>query len=262
MSVPRWILERLSRNLVFRRRLPRRLGGQLLWVTPDASLRFWRPGLGHADPLLLQWAAEWVEEGCVVWDIGANVGLFAFASAHQAGPRGTVLAVEADDRLSALIHRSAAAAPSGSAPVEVLTAAVSDHCGVERFGVAERSRATSHLLSKRGSSQTGGTREVRVVITLTLDWLLGRFPAPSLVKLDVEGAEAACLRGATELLSQVRPVVFCEVAHENAVAVAEIFRRHRYVLLDAALPRGEQRPLDLPAWNTLALPDGACSHEP
>jgi len=252
--VLRALLERLSRDRVVRRRLPRALGGAALYVSPDAALKLWRRDLSQADPLLLRLAAELVRPGAAVWDIGANVGLFTFAAAFRSGPAGRVLAVEADDWLAALVRRSAAAAGPAYAPVDVLAAAVADRPGVADLWIAERGRAGNHLRTAGGSTQTGGHRETRKVVTVTLDGLLADFPAPELVKIDVEGAEALCLQGAGRLLAEVRPAVICEVTAENAEAVAEQFRRHGYALFDAAAAPELRRPLAVPVWNTLALP--------
>lgn len=254
MSLRR-LLERLSRHRVVRRRLPRAFGSRTLYVTPDAALRLWLPGLGRFDPQLLDLAAELVAPGDRVWDVGANVGLFAFAAAHRAGRRGEVLAIEADDGLTALLHRSAAGGVPDAAPVEILTAAVADEVGLARFAIAERGRAGSHLAAAGGSTQTGGVRERRPVVTVTLDWLLARRPPPTVVKVDVEGAEAACLRGAERLLAEARPKLLCEVTDANGAEVGAILARHRYRLFDAAAPPDERRELDRPVWNTLAIPD-------
>jgi FkbM family methyltransferase len=250
----REIFEKLSRDRVVRRRLPSEHGGHRLFVSPDAALKLWKQDLAQADPLLLRLAAELVSPGNVVWDVGANVGLFAFAAAHRAGPSGRVLALEADDWLAALVRRSAAAAGPSYAPVEVLAAAVADRSGIADLCIAERGRAGNHLRSVSGSTQTGGRREVRKVVTVTLDWLLGEMPAPSLVKIDVEGAETLCLQGAGRLLAEVRPAVLCEVAEENSGAVGDLLRSRGYTLFDAAEAAEIRRPLAAPAWNTLALP--------
>jgi hypothetical protein len=74
------------------------------------------------------------------------------------------------------------------------------------------------------------------------------------VKIDVEGAELLCLRGAARLLRQVRPVVLCEVTAENAEEAGALLHGHGYTLFDAAAAPDLRRPLDRPAWNTLALP--------
>jgi FkbM family methyltransferase len=258
----RSLLERLSRGRVLHRRLPPEHGGHRLFVSPDASLKLWQRDLGRVDPFLLRLAAEIVRPGAAVWDVGANIGLFAFAAAHRAGPAGRVMAVEADDWLAGLVRRSAADAGPSYAPVEVLAAAVSDRQGVADLRIAGRGRAGNHLADVAGSTQTGGYREVRKVVTVTLDGLLASFPAPGVVKIDIEGAEVRCLRGAEEILARVRPVLVCEVAGENSGAVGEILRRHRYVLFDAMVAPAERRPLAAPAWNTLALPAERAGADP
>lgn len=255
---PRALLERLSRHRIVRRRLPAAFGGRRLYVSPDAALGLWRPGLGHFDPQLLRLAGELVGPGDRVWDVGANIGLFAFAAAHRAGREGHVLAIEADDWLTGLLRRSAAgggAAARAAAPVEVLTAAVADGVGLARFAIAERGRAGSHLASAGGSTQTGGARERRPVVTVSLDWLLERQPPPDVLKIDVEGAEAAVLRGAGRLLAESRPKILCEVTDDNRGEVGELLGSRGYRLFDASLPAAERRQLAQPVWNTLALPE-------
>ena len=73
----------------------------------------------------------------------------------------------------------------------------------------------------------------------------------------MEGAEALCFRGAERLLREIRPVLVCEVSGENAAEVGDRLRRSGYTLLNAAAAPGERLPLSAPAWNTLAVPDGA-----
>ena len=102
-SVRRY-LESLSRGVVFRRRLPANLGGASVWVTPESRLRFWYPGLGSNDPWLLNMARQFIRPNDRVWDVGANVGLFAFAASYTAGQ---VLAVEPDAVLVNLLRRTA-----------------------------------------------------------------------------------------------------------------------------------------------------------
>lgn len=253
-SLVRNLAERWSRGRVIRRRLPAEHGGHALFVSPDAALRLWRRDLGAMDPLLLRLAAELIRPGDTVWDVGANVGLFAFAAAFAAGRSGRVVAVEADDWLASLVRRSAAAAGPAYAPVDVLAAAVADQTGVLDLHIASRGRAGNHLGAVAGSTQTGGHREARKVPAVTLDSLLDAFPPPRVLKIDVEGAEALCLRGAGRLLAEVRPVLLCEVTAENAAEVGERLRGRGYTLYDADLPAERRAPLASPAWNTLALP--------
>lgn len=262
MNVLRGLAERISRGRVIRRRLPSRLGGARLYVSPDAALRYWLPGLERFDPLLLRWAEEHVRRGMTVWDVGANVGLFTFAAAHVAGAGGRLLAIEPDAWLAGLIERSAGEAPATSARVEALSAAVADQEGVASFAVSRRGLAGSHLTSTSGSTQTGGSRETRSVPTVTLDGLLQRFGTPGLVKVDVEGAELACLRGAEKLLSTSRPTLLCEVGAEAADEVGGILYRHGYRLFDASSPARERAEIVRPTWNTLAVPETRSNQKP
>jgi FkbM family methyltransferase len=205
------------------------------------------------DEGLFDLARELVKPGERVWDIGANVGLFTFAAAHLAGPKGSVLAVEADAWLAALL-RQTESLEAGAAPVAVLCAAVSDADGFADFAIATRGRSTNHLTAVAGSTQTGGSRAVHPVATARLDTLLERFGPPTLVKIDVEGAEAICLRGADALLDRARPRLVCEVSAEHAEEVTALLKRHHYQIYDAAEEPSRRRAVDPAPWATLALP--------
>jgi len=257
MSLRGWA-ERLSRGIVLRRRLPAEFQRLPIYVSPDASLRYWRRDMAAVDPLLCQMAREMVQPGNVVWDVGANVGLFSFCAAALAGPSGIVLAIEPDLWLAQLLARSARAVANGhsraAAPVAVLCAALSKSAGVSQLQIAERGRASNHLTETRGSSQVGGDRYLQQTVTLSLDFLLEHFQPPSVLKIDAEAAEVKVLQGATKLLRTARPLIWCEVASDNSVAVAELLHEAGYEIYAAALPASERTPLPRASWNTLAKP--------
>jgi FkbM family methyltransferase len=206
--------------------------------------------MDRVDPGLLRLVTETVRAGAVVWDVGANVGLFSFAAAVAAGPAGRVLAIEPDTVLVALLRRSAAA-NQGHAPVEVLPAAIAADCGVARLHIAKRNRSTNYL-DGFGTTQTGGVRTTELVPTVSLDWLASRFPAPDVIKIDVEGAEAQVLAGAGEVL-RARPRIICEVAGENAAAVGARLRALGYTLYDADQAAADRVAMDSAPYNTLAV---------
>ena len=250
----RWLAERLSRGVVVRRTLPRVHGGQTIYASPDASLRFWRRDLAAADPLLLSLSSELVKKGHKVWDIGANIGLFALSAAFHAGRSGSVVAVEPDPWLASLLSRSGAGLSPGCARFEVVRAAMSDRRGEARFSIARRARAASHLSDLEGSMQTGGVRETIAVETLTLDDLLDRFGVPDLVKIDTERAEVLCLQGGPRVLATGRPTLVIEVGSENSAAVGHLLHEAGYLLFDAEVPAGCRQPVESPPWNTIAIP--------
>ncbi|MGB7267151.1 MAG: FkbM family methyltransferase, partial [Terracidiphilus sp.] len=208
MNPLRTLLERVSRGRVLKRHLPAEFGSVPILVSPDAALSLWKT---RTESDLFDFAREFVQAGDVVWDAGANVGLFSIAAAQQAGVTGKVVAIEADIWLAALLRRSAAMQPATAAPIQVIPAAVYDSPAIASFNIAKRGRASNFLSAAGGSSQTGGVRETVSVITTTLDWLLDQVAAPNVLKIDVEGAECNVLRGAQRVLAEVQPVILIEV---------------------------------------------------
>jgi FkbM family methyltransferase len=250
----RRLAERISRGVVLRRRLPSDFQRLPLYVTPEAGLRHWA-ALSGVDRHLFGMARELVQPGAVVWDVGANVGLFAFSAAAMAGPSGLVLAIEPDIWLAHLMDRSSreiVRKELRAAPVRVLCACVSDEPGVRELEIAERARASNHLRGISGSTQTGGHRHLQLAATLVLDSLLDFFPAPNVLKIDVELHEAEVLRGAARLLESARPVIWCEVDPRNAETVSKLLQESNYRLFGAA--NDPHPPIARAWWNTLAVP--------
>lgn len=250
----RALLERLSRGVVLERRLPADLGGFAVLVSPDASLRFWFRDLAAADPVLFDAARELVRPGDVVWDVGANVGLFSFAAAGLSRPDGRVLAIEPDPWLAQLVKRSAALNPDLGGRFNVLQAALTERAGDAVLHIARRGRAANYVAGFSPSSQTGGVREALAVRAVTLDALLDGWPRPDVLKIDVEGAEASVLRGARRLLHEVRPRILCEVSQANRDEVSAAFHRAAYAMYDAVRAEGRGERIERCAWNTIALP--------
>ncbi|HTU41914.1 MAG TPA: FkbM family methyltransferase, partial [Candidatus Aquilonibacter sp.] len=164
--------------------------------------------MARVDPVLYNVAEEIVKSGSVVWDVGANVGLFSFCAAAMSGRGGFVLAIEPDFWLAHLISRSSrrlATDKRQCADVEVLCASVSDSNRVSKLAIAQRARSSNYLIEAVGSSQAKGARSLQPTISLTLDFLLEHFPPPSVLKIDAETHEANILKGAERLLKEARP---------------------------------------------------------
>lgn len=245
----RRIVERITRGLVFRRALPTRYGGQTFYVSSEGGLKFLRYDVGQSDPILLEGARSTIEPGQSIWDIGANIGLFSFAASGLAGPTGQVYAIEPDTFLVELLRKSAAALGHDAAPVEVLPVAISDVLDLQRFAVAERARAASHLVGY-GLSGSGRTRKLQTVISVSLDWLSTKIRPPDVLKIDVEGAELRVLSGGIVTLNQFKPSIICEVSGAYIGQVTELLKDCGYQLYDM---EANNCPVNRACWATLAV---------
>lgn len=147
--------------------------------------------------------ARHLRPGDVFYDVGANVGFFTLLGARLVGEAGRVYAFEPlPDNLQAL-RRNLSLNDAGQ--VEVLGVAAAERTGTARLVVTE-----SSLGARLGPPEAA---DGLVVETLALDdAVVGRgLLPPSLLKIDVEGAEGAVLRGMRSVLAEHRPIIICEV---------------------------------------------------
>ncbi len=164
-----------------------------------------------------------VSQGDVVVDAGANIGAISVYLAKVVGPEGRLLAIEMIPETADRLRQNLAL--NGIEHASVINAALSDNEGETVtaylsngfFGQASISRAN-----------VGLGREVRVRTT-TLNAVLRDQQRISLLKMDLEGAEAAALRGALDCLERVEAVIF-EVWNSEKSEAADILRDAGFML--------------------------------
>jgi FkbM family methyltransferase len=247
----RHLAERLSRNVTFRARLPKRFGRRPIWLSPGNHLAVLKPGDAKFEAYLLGFAERFVDPGSVAWDIGANMGMFSLPAATRA--RFT-LAIEPDPFNLLLLQRSMADNPD--LKIDVLPAALSNQFGTAKFNIPVRGRSANGFAETAYGSQTGGVREQFSVLTVTADWALDHYPAPDFIKCDAEGAETLILKGASRLLADIRPVWVIEMPNANAEACAALFKANDYVMLSSypKVSRGGIVDDIHDVWDVLAIP--------
>jgi FkbM family methyltransferase len=166
----------------FRSTLP---GGEVVLVSPAYRHVTW-----NADEYAALRAA--VRPGGVVIDAGANVGAYTVLFAQWVGPNGRVFAFEPDPRALEGLERHVRMNSVGDR-VTIVSAALAD--GAER-------RVSFVLGQSSGISRRAGTSEpagaaIQDVDAIALDrFCVEHRITPDLIKIDVEGAELAVLRGA------------------------------------------------------------------
>jgi FkbM family methyltransferase len=178
--------------------------------------------LGRYERHVVNTTLSFLRPGDTAYDVGANVGYITLAMARAVGPSGHVVACEADP-VSAQVLR-ANVSDNGLSTVSVVEAAVSDHTGDVEFARWPHYSLIGHIA---GESEPSDATMVTVQ-AVRLDDLLDSHPAPRVVKIDVEGAEAAVLRGACTLLRSARPFVLVEVRSTEWPAVNVFMRQHGY----------------------------------
>lgn len=150
-------------------------------------------------------------EGMLLLDIGAHFGLFSFAALHYGGPKARAIAIDPSPTavnmmgIQAKLNRSADR-------VQIIRAAVNDVAGWHSM-IAVGVLASGYYVAPTTSHSTSELSQTRAV---TLDGIIDELKAvPTHIKIDVEGYEAAVLRGARKILSQTpAPIIFIEIHNE------------------------------------------------
>lgn len=164
-----------------------------------------------------------LETDDTVWDIGANVGLFTVIAASRC-PDGQVTAIEPY--------------PSNVARIRENLKLNGFDATIEQLALAEESgTATFGLSSPDGTGAFGvldSEEESQMVPVRTVtgdDLVAGTTPAPTVLKIDVQGSELGVLRGLDESLPNCR-LIYCNV-YEKHFSTDEQERELQALLTEA-----------------------------
>lgn len=155
-----------------------------------------------------QWIESVIRSGDTVVDIGANAGVYTRKFANLVGPAGRVVAVEPIPESFHLltIHTSLLAYKN----VTLLNIAASDKVMIAPMTIPRSSsRLRDYYRASMADSSAAMGRDSVQVLCCPLDSF--HFPARiRLVKIDVEGHEAAVLSGMRCLIERDKPVLIIE----------------------------------------------------
>jgi len=209
--------------------------------------------------------AGFLRPGDVAVDVGANVGAHALRFATAVGPRGAVVAIEAQPFLAALLAANAAlnrrlvppgvlrpvnaaasaqragadisraAGAAGAGAVEFLRVPRLDYDAEQNFGLFSASAAVpvNGFAAPPAVEGNGDGSDGDAVPVLTLDAILaglGLVPpaaaCPALIKVDVEGGEEDALAGASVTLAACGAVTVVYAENHALPAVPRGLARH------------------------------------
>ena len=167
-----------------------------------------------------------------IWlDCGANIGYWSLRMAGRTAP-SRVVAIEASpptfEKLQQNVQRSGAA-------ICTINRALSDTAGSSLSFVVMERHAAAHLLDPAGTETLPPSARVVEVETTTIDQIVseldpGLSKLPIVIKLDVEGAELAALRGASRTFDtrQVAIVYECHGNDPDCRVTAQMLRDGRF----------------------------------
>jgi FkbM family methyltransferase len=175
---------------------------------------------GVYEQSMQQLFVKFLKPGTIVFDVGANYGFYALLGA-RAGAE--VFAFEPHKENSESLARHAET--NGLARhIHIVSCAAYSYTGDIALELPAVEGSHGNAATRPQVSETVNT--VHVPCT-TLDDFIRANPEPSLVKMDVEGAESEVLKGADRLFRTFRPYLLCEIHDEQNASFAEIWLRER-----------------------------------
>lgn len=186
---------------------------------------------------LLELRRRYFGDGVVAIDCGANIGVHTIEWARRMGAWGSVISIEAQERIFYALAGNIAlnncfnaqaiwAAVGGTAePVRVPKL---DHARPSSFGsVALKPGGQVEFVGQAIDYSSDGTTEVRCI---PLD-LLG-LKRVDFIKVDVEGMELDVLAGAREILRRAKPIVVVEFIKSDKTQLRSMLQTLGYRLFE------------------------------
>lgn len=218
-----YLRDYLIKFLIIRIRHVEYNGISMMFHAPNSICEYRARSFAYKEPDTLSWLED-MPLNSVLWDIGANIGIYSVYAAIKS--RARVFALEPSVfNLEFLSRNIFLNKLQGS--VTILPVALSDKITPSLFKMS--SLNWGGALSTFGESfdQHGNPlHSVFEYMTMgvTMDSLVSLFeiPAPSHIKIDVDGIEHFILRGGSEVLKNVKSVLieiddsFIEQAEESA----------------------------------------------
>lgn len=153
-----------------------------------------------------------IKEGDIVYDIGANVGLYTILCAKKTGDEGLVVSFEPEPLSYKKLNENIKLNELKN--VRTYSIALSDFNGKTKLNITGEGKANHNI---RPLKRNISNKQQIEVDTRRLDDLIveDNLPKPDLIKIDIEGAELNALRGMESLLKEQDDLlIVCEVHTE------------------------------------------------
>jgi FkbM family methyltransferase len=162
-----------------------------------------------------KFVTNFLKQGMIFFDIGANLGQYTLLGAKRVGSNGRVHSFEPSSRMFSELNFNVSL--NGLSNVcNLNNVAVSDKEGISKLSKYEAGGEVYGSLGNQNWAEWGksiiGQEEVK---TITLNGYIKKYNIShvDLVKIDIEGAELLALRGANQLLNRPdAPTIVLEMA--------------------------------------------------
>jgi FkbM family methyltransferase len=200
--------------------------GHLFWLKVDPRYEYGQYQGTH-DAAVQKFLVSLLKPGDCFYDVGAHTGFFSILAAFLVGMKGNIVAVEPYLQNIAVLREAIARNSLGST-IDIVEHAVWSRPGNVKLLGFQSGPHSNPGMSKIVPWNTPGSYEVACT---TLDALSEAHPPPTLIKIDVEGAESKVLEGAARLFIHSRPQLICEVHDpENSSFVETWLEARGYVI--------------------------------
>jgi FkbM family methyltransferase len=181
--------------------------GKGLWMDVDPRFDMGYVN-GNYEPWIQELLKSELRPGDCYYDAGAHIGFFAMIASRLVERSGKVVAIEPDPDNAATLRANLTR--NDIEQVSVVEAAVWSSSGQVTFerALGGSNRTQGHI------GQAAARRHADITVpAVQLDEMVFEkgYPAPDLMKMDIEGAEWGALQGARLLLSEKKPKLLCEV---------------------------------------------------
>jgi FkbM family methyltransferase len=221
---------------------------------------------GAFDPLEVELALQLIEarrrchgDGVVAIDCGANIGVHTVEWATAMTGWGSVIAIEAQERIyyalagniainncfNAIAMHAAVSSEPG-----IMNVPVPDYFKPSSFGSLElKPRADTEFIGQPIDYSEGKTVAIQKI---SLDALA--LPRVDLIKIDIEGMELEALEGAQQIIERSRPVILVESIKAGSERLRAFLDQRGYKVVEAGINLLAIHKTD-PVVNDLQIPE-------
>jgi len=179
---------------------------------PSGMDIFLTGGKSHdSETKLARFLMAHLKSGDTFVDIGAHYGYFSLFGSHLVGNAGKVIAVEASPKTYTMLEKNA----TKTSNLSTYNSIISDESGILNFYIFPNKYAEYNSLDIQqyeGKAWFKSNKPSKVPVrSQTLDILLAQLNVqPTIIKIDVEGAEEKVLKGSLDILETYSPCIVLE----------------------------------------------------